>query len=372
MDNTELHYLTYDPEAILIKMHETYIENGGSRLYPGDEKSLFLQGVLQMFVQAFAGMDNALRMGTLRYAAGEYLDLLGESRGCQRMLAQSATATATFVLEATGEEGLIPAGTRLTADGILNYITLEDIETSGRAHIAEVPILCTQAGSIGNALTQGTAMQANILINGLTSITASSDATGGSDTEEDESYRDRIRESVWATVTTGTQNQYEEAAKSTDPIILDARALYLGQTSGSLALAQIGIYLLAEDMDDLTDLIPVIQEKLNDRDTRALLDRIVVRKALIKNYVLNVEYSCDGGAETHKAIEEAVMEYQKWQESSLSRPFNPDKLMAMMYQAGATRVIWGDGCELDGEEAAYFMGTMHGYKGTITTAVIST
>lgn len=38
MDTTQTHYLTFDPEAIYREMLETYIENGGDILYPGDEK----------------------------------------------------------------------------------------------------------------------------------------------------------------------------------------------------------------------------------------------------------------------------------------------------------------------------------------------
>ena len=45
MDNTELHYLTYDPEAIWDEMHDAYIEAGGEALYPGDEKEMLLRSV---------------------------------------------------------------------------------------------------------------------------------------------------------------------------------------------------------------------------------------------------------------------------------------------------------------------------------------
>ena len=46
MDNTELHYITYDPEAIWEKMMENYNKAGGEILYPGDEKEMLLRSVL--------------------------------------------------------------------------------------------------------------------------------------------------------------------------------------------------------------------------------------------------------------------------------------------------------------------------------------
>ena len=35
MDNTELHYLTYDPDEIWVEMMTNYVEAGGDILYPG-------------------------------------------------------------------------------------------------------------------------------------------------------------------------------------------------------------------------------------------------------------------------------------------------------------------------------------------------
>ena len=43
MDNTELHYLTYDPDEIWAEMQRAYVENGGDILYPGDEKEMLLR-----------------------------------------------------------------------------------------------------------------------------------------------------------------------------------------------------------------------------------------------------------------------------------------------------------------------------------------
>ena len=93
MDNTETHYLSYDPDEILKEMIDAYAAAGGGPLWPGDEKELLLQSVLSVIVQAFAGVDNALRMATLRYAVGDYLDIYGEKRNCVRISATKATQT---------------------------------------------------------------------------------------------------------------------------------------------------------------------------------------------------------------------------------------------------------------------------------------
>lgn len=78
MDTSEIHYLTYDPDEIYKDLQETWIESGGDVLYPGDEKEMGVRAMVAVLVQAFAGIDNGLRMATLRYAIGKYLDLYGE------------------------------------------------------------------------------------------------------------------------------------------------------------------------------------------------------------------------------------------------------------------------------------------------------
>lgn len=70
-------------------------------------------------------------------------------------------------------------------------------------------------------------------------------------------------------------------------------------------------------------------------------------------------------------ISDAVAEYQQWQDETIGRAFNPDKLMAMIYQAGATRVVWGEGSSFNGRDVEYASidETAH-CKGTITMAVM--
>ena len=67
MDNSEVHYLAYDPDAIWREMLIAYAEAGGDVLYPGDEREMLLRGVQSIVTQVFAAVDVALRMDTLRY-----------------------------------------------------------------------------------------------------------------------------------------------------------------------------------------------------------------------------------------------------------------------------------------------------------------
>lgn len=347
MDNTELHYLTYDPTEIWNEMIVNYVNAGGDILYPGDEKEMLLRAVLADIVQVFAGVDNALRMQTLRYATGDYIDLIGENRGCYRIEASAAKTTVIITTNATGETGTLPAGTSMTADGVLFYLLDNDLVLTGYQQTVSVGVTADREGSAGNGLTAGTTMFLSNPNPAINSITAAINATGGNEREEDEAYRKRIREYELTEVHTGPERQYESVAKSVSSDILDAAAI--GVLGG-----RVDIYLLLADGASSASIIQAVTDKLSAYNVRPLTDLVTVMEATAVPYVLNVGYSCDGSSSTVTAITEAVQDYQDWQDNSLGTPFNPDKLMAALYQAGATRVVWGEGSEFDdGGEIEY-------------------
>ena len=130
----EIHYLSFDPEKIFEEMHRAYLEAGGEALYPGDEKDMLLRSCQAVITQAFAGVDHALRMATLRYATGEYLDLYGENRGCLRM--EALAAEAEIAIEPVVGPEFVTGSTRMKSGTaqkmVLNMITTSTMIKLGR------------------------------------------------------------------------------------------------------------------------------------------------------------------------------------------------------------------------------------------------
>lgn len=337
MDNTELHYLTYDPDEIWKEMMVAYVEAGGEVLYPGDEKEMLLKGVLADIVQIFAGVDNALRMMTLRYAVGEYLDILGEQRGCPRITATAATATVTITTNQTGKTGTLAAGSAMTADGETFYLLTEDLALTGYQQIVTMEVVADRTGSAGNGLLAGTQLGLAISNPAINSVITATDASGGNEAEDDETYRARIQEYMLASVSTGPAQQYEAAAKAVSSAIVDARALNLGA-------GEVGLYLLLSTETGAAAIIQSVTDALSATDTRPMTDHVTVYRATDIPYTLNIAYQADGSSATNAAIAEAVEEYQKWQDNTIGRAFNPDRLLALLYQAGVTRALYGSGC----------------------------
>lgn len=365
MDNTELHYLTYDPDAIWEQMMINYVEAGGDILYPGDEKYMLLRSVQEDIVQVFAGVDNALRMATLRYAVGDYLDVLGEQRSCPRIQATAATATVTIITNATGKSDVLEAGTAMTADGEIFYLLAEDLTLTGYAQTVTVEVIADRTGSVGNGLIAGSEMGLAITNSGVNSIIVATDASGGNEEEDDETYRARIQEYGLASVSTGPEQQYEAVAKAVSSEILDAKALNMGA-------GNVGVYLLLASDTGAAAIMQSVLDALSAEDVRPLTDNVSVYRAADVAYTLNVRYVSDNSSATSAAIAAAVSDYQTWQDQVIGRAFNPDRLMAAIYQAGATRVTWGDGSNFNGGAVTYTeIWASQRCKGTITLTALS-
>jgi len=365
VDDTELHYVTYDPDSIWEQMMVAYVEAGGDILYPGDEKEMLLRSVLSDIVQVFAGIDNGLRMQTLRYAVGDYLDIIGEQRGCERIEATAATATITITTNETGSQITIPAGASMTADGELYYLLVDDLVLTGYAQEIIAEIIADRTGSIGNGLYRGTQMQMQSTYAAINSITVASDATGGQERESDDTYRERIRQYSLASVSSGPARQYEAAAKAVSSEIIDAKAVNLGAGS-------VGVYLILSSDTGAAALIQSVLDALNAEHTRPLTDNVSVYKATDVPYTLNVQCTTDGSSQTNSAIAKAVSEYQEWQDNTIGLAFNPDRLMAALYQAGASRVVWAEGSAFNGTGDIEYttIEDSERCKGTITLTTI--
>ena len=363
MDDTELHYLTYDADEIMKEMMVAYVQNGGSVIRAGDEKEMLLRGVMDTFVMAFAGIDNALRMATLRYAVGEYLDMKGEDKGCYRIQAQKAHAVVTITTMA-GEAITIPAGSALTEDGVILYVTDEDILIPGTAGTLTANITADLAGARGNSLIAGAQMQFLTTYDGVANVVCSVSATGGQDKELDAEYKERIRRYGLNAVTTGPSEAYERIALEASSDIIDAKAVHGDDLD-------VNLYLILKEGAVAETILQEVFDACSPKSERPLNDHLAVYEAEDLEYTLNVKYSGVDTTNLANAVAAAVTKYQEWQDNVISQVFNPDILKSYLYQSGCTQVVFGAGSEFDGGPIdRTVIQNSQRCKGTITTAVI--
>ena len=361
MDDNELHYINCNPEKIWENMMLEYVNTGGDILYPGDEKEMLLRTVQACIVQALMAADNALRMMSLRYAIEGFEDIIGQNRFCERIQASAARATVTIKTNAIGKSQTLSAGTAMTSDGEMFYLLVEDLTLTGYEQTLTVEVVADRTGSAGNGLLAGTEMTLAVTNGWINSIVVATNAQGGNEEEEDEVYRERIRAHGLASVSTGPSQQYESVAENVSSAIVDAKAL---RTNAG----EVTIFLIFSTETGQDAIIQAVLDAASPRNIRPLTDRVHVMRATDIPYTLNVQYTCDNSSFTAEAIANAVKDYQDWQDNTIGRPFNPDRLMAAIYQAGATRVLWGEGSKFGekGEIAYTEIKESEHCKGAIT------
>lgn len=355
----EFRYLNFDADEIWNAMQRAYIAAGGDILYPGDEKEIFLRGVLAICVGALSRVDAALSMATLKWATGDFLKIYGENRGCVYLDATSAKASARVTFRETGVAKTIPAGSALTADGVTTWLLDEDLAQTGAADTADVTLTCGVPGAGGNGMEAGTALRFVSGGDAVVSAVTLADSAGGADAEDEEIYRERIRNFGLAAVTTGAKDAYEAKTRAVSALIRDCQAV-------NTDAGEVTVYLLLDDGADAAAVIADVEDALNAIDARPLTDTVAVEEAEDAEYAitLSVEYS---SLNVSAAEIEAVIEaWQKWQDGVIARAFNPDRLTAALYNAGVDRVTYAEGSGMDGSMEYTEIGDGKRCKGTVT------
>ena len=317
-------------------------------LYPGDERRIFGEGIVALFVSLFSLFNDKAKQRTLRYARGNVLDAIGERYNVIRAEPTKATAVFRFsVSEAQVENIIIPAGTRITADGGIYFATQETTVLPAWSTYVDILAVCTAGGAAYNGFAIGTVATLVDLIPYISSVTNITASAGGDDgepyTEEgDEKYRERIRLSPAIQSTAGPESAYRYFALSADPNIIDVAIdcpedepnvvnLYPLMVGGGLP----GEDVLQKVLDTLSD------------DVRPMTDQVNALSPVAVEYEVEIKYYCtkDDEAATIEAIEGeggAIDQYNAWQTAALARDINPDQLrrfiLAPNTGTGAMRV----------------------------------
>ena len=362
MADKDLVYVACDPDALWAAGIELYMNNGGGILYPGDEKEMLLRSFVALMAQGLAAANEGIKMRTLRYAVGEFLNVVGEKAFCDRITARPASGEVTIVFAQSGISQTIEAGAQMTADGEKYYKTTADIVQTGFAQTVVAKIECTEAGSKGNGLAEGTMMQMARNNPAIASITVSSAAIGGNDLEEEEAYRERIRTNGGAAVTTGTTFQYRADALAASSDVIDAKPVKNADRT-------VTVHLLLKEGADEASVIAAVLAALNPDNRRPLSDSVSAGIAEALPYTLNLSYALPdtATADVAQAVAACVAEYIDWQENEIAKAFNPYYLVSAMYTAGATMVTIDESSSFNGGAAVYTaIGKNQRCKGTVS------
>lgn len=202
------------------------MENGVNEpLYPGDERRIVGNAMAQVAVALYNAVNDACRQKMLRYARGTVLDELGKNRDTVRQDSKRATTTLSFgVSEPMASNIIIPAGIRVTGDFTHYFLTDSTAVLYAGALTVEVSATAENGGAEYNDFPPGSI--AHIVdisdIPLIDYVSNCEPSAGGGDIEDDEAYRERIREAENRLSTAGTAKAYKYWALSANTLVADA------------------------------------------------------------------------------------------------------------------------------------------------------
>ena len=222
---SELNFIDTNAQQV----YETVIgdlENGVAEpLYPGDERRIFGDALAAVIVSVYNSVNDACRQKMLRYARGTVLDALGENRDTPRLDPTFATTTLRFgINEAMASNIIIPAGLRVTSDFERYFLTDATVVLYAGSLYAEVGATAETGGTEYNNIEIGEISKiVDVSDVPLIDYVTNTEATaGGGDRENDETYRERIREAENRLSTAGPAKAYKYWAMTANPLVTDA------------------------------------------------------------------------------------------------------------------------------------------------------
>lgn len=337
--NNDVNFVETNPNVILEKLVKDYEDLTGEILYPGDERRLFLYNQAQIIVALKNGQNEGLKSNLLRYAKDDKLDALGEFTDSNRLKATFSKSKLKVTLKKVlDRDFLLLKNTIVTPDGVLFFKTYEDLIIKTNELTGIVEIIAIDTGSKYNGFLSGQIKNLVQPLDDVLSIENIETSNGGSDIEDNEKYRERIRLSPNALSTAGPEGAYEYHAKSTNSNIEDVYPF--SPTPGVAKL----IILLKNGEIPSQSILDDVLKNVSQRDKRPLTDKVEVGVPSIVNYDIDFTYyilkeNLLDEAKIKDNIENAVKEYVLWQKSKLGRSLNPDYLRKLVLNTGANRLI---------------------------------
>lgn len=260
---SELKFIETTDETIYTDILEE-LENGvGEPLYPGDERRIFGDTMAKVIVTVYNTVNDACRQKMLRYARGTVLDALGENRDVIRLDPTYATTTLRFtVTEAVGSNIIIPAGLRVTGDFVHYFLTDTTAVLYAGSLYVDVAATAEEGGTDYNNIDEGEISEivdvSDVpLLDGVTNLTITE---GGGDREEDEPYRERIRELTSENRRLRKQIKRMREAAATSKKVEFSKIIFCGVSIVTILITVFSCWIIYSTMDAsaLAYLIPAV------------------------------------------------------------------------------------------------------------------
>ena len=278
-------FVEYDSQEIYRDILTKAEEQLGRTINPADPINLLVSLLAYVVsVQNFQ-INDAANQNLLAFARGEALDRLGELLGVKRLPATPARTTVRFYIDSPKAfPVVIPQGTEVTPDQKLFFKTVEEAVIQPGETYVDVEAICEQAGTIGNGFQPG---QINLLVTPLPYVVKVENITMslyGSDEEDDERLRERIRIAPEKFSNAGSKGAYIYWAKTAHQEIADVSVF--SPEPGKVTV----VVLMKDGQMPSDEILNLVRETLNDEKVKPLTDLVEVKAPSVVTYDINLTY----------------------------------------------------------------------------------
>lgn len=336
-------FVETDSGKIISLLVENYERLTGRTLLPDDPDKVFILWVALLIVQERALINFAAGQNIPSRAIGENLDALGEFiYNVSRPQAKPAEVEVRFEISAPQTSAVaIPKGTRITDKSqALVWETVEDVAVEIGAVYAVVNAVCQTTGEIGNGYLEG---QINTIIDVdnvpfFKAVSNISTSSGGSETADDNTYFDLMRQSLEAYSTAGPKGAYEYHAKAVSTAIADVCAINPIDKPGHVEIYAIMDDGSIADSGTKRDIL----KACNDDKVRPLTDMVEVCDPEEVTFDIDLTFYVDQNTQKsigniQTAVNAAVTEFAAWQTAKIGRDINSSQLMWLLRNSGIKR-----------------------------------
>lgn len=332
-----------DSGQLMSALVEQYEALTKRTLLPDDPDRLFISWVAGLITQERSLINFAAGQNIPSRAIGENLDALGEFiYNVSRPQARPAEVEVRFEISALQTSAVaIPKGTRITDKSqALVWETVEDVAVEIGAVYAVVNAVCQTTGEIGNGYLEG---QINTLIDVdnvplFKAVTNTQTSSGGSETADDTSYYELMRQGLEAYSVAGPKGAYEYHAKAVSTSIADVCAINPKNKPGHIEIYAIMTDGTIADSGTKQDIL----DACSADTVRPLTDMVEVCDPAEVTFNVTLTYYVDKASEQpiadiQTAVSAAVAEYTAWQTAKIGRDINPSQLMWLLSNSGIKR-----------------------------------
>lgn len=341
---TEPRFVYVDAQAVLSELIAQYELESGKPLQPAQPERLIFNAFAYRETLVRQAIQDTAVQNLVSFSSAPVLDFLGEIVGVKRLAPAPAVCQLTFTFVFGHSGGTVPAGTRVAStDGQAIFVTKQEIPVPALVSSFTVDAEALVGGLGGNGYVPGTITNLLDPQTFIQSVTNADTSEFGTDEEDDEGLRNRIRLAPGQFSNAGSRGAYVFHTFSAHPSIVDVAVT--NPTPGT-----VNVYPLVEG--GITTPVPVVNSviaALNSERVRPLTDTVVVLSPTAVTYTITaniVVLSTYNTSDVQAAVVAALTEFVATKRLKLGRDVMQSQVIGVIMSVDgvytAALASWSD------------------------------